>query len=158
MPVDYCVCVLPLLIIIATIVAVVGGRRLKPARLVAAGLFALFLLIYFVPGWVLWVFAQGGDREAQFRLGNYYWTRLGYNWPDIEARDKWWVEAAEQRHPHAMYQVGYFSMFGSSKYIPKDLVASRKWLEAARAAGDSDAVDALQSLAEEEDKARNKKE
>jgi TPR repeat protein len=106
--------------------------------------------MYFVPGWVLWAFAQSGNREAQFKLGNYYWTRLGYNWSDIEARDKWWVEAANQDHPHAMYQVGYFSMFGTSKYIPKDLVFARKWLEAAQAAGDPDAADGLRSLEEKE--------
>jgi hypothetical protein len=150
MPVDYCVCVLPLLIIAAVILAVMGGRYRRAWRWVAGGLLALFVLIYFVPGWVLWVFAQRGDRDAQFNLGNYYWTRLGYNWSDIEARDKWWIEAAKQGHPHAMYQVGYFSMFGTSKHIPKDLAGARKWLEAAQAAGDPDAPDGLNALAKEE--------
>jgi TPR repeat protein len=151
-PVDYCVCILPLLIIAAAIPAVAGGKYRKPWRWVAAGLLTLFLLIYFVPGWVLWVAAQRGDREAQFKLGNYYWTRLGYNLSDIEARDKWWVESAKQGHPHAMYQVGYFSQFGTSKYIPRDLAAARQWLEAAQTAGDPDAADGLWSLAEEEAK------
>jgi hypothetical protein len=89
MPVDYCVCLLPVLIVAAAIPAVVVRRHRKAWRWAAGGLLALFLLLYFVPGWVLWVAAQRGDREAQYELGNYYWTRLGYNWSDIEARDKW---------------------------------------------------------------------
>jgi len=153
MPVDYCVCILPLLITLAAVPAVAGGQYRKRWQWVAGGLLALFLLIYFVPGWLLWVSAQRGDRESQFELSNYYWTRLGYNWSDIEARDKWWVEAARQGHPQAMYQVGYFSMFGSSRHIPNDLVAARQWLEVARAAGDPDAADGLRSLAKEEAKA-----
>jgi hypothetical protein len=63
--VDYCVCVLPLLIIAAAIPAAIGGRYRKAWRWVAGGLLALFLMIYFVPGGVLWVFAQGGNREAR---------------------------------------------------------------------------------------------
>src|SRR5262249_17013063 len=118
MPVDFCVCVLPVLIVATAIPAVVTGRHGQAWRCVRGGLLALFLLVYCVPGWVLWVAAQQGDPDAQFRLGNYYWARLGHNWPDIEARDKWWVEAANQGHPRAMYQVGYFSQFGTSKYIP----------------------------------------
>jgi hypothetical protein len=157
MPVDYCVCVLPLLFGAAIVPAVFGGRYRKQWRWIAAGLVAVFLLIYFVPGWVLWVSAQAGNREAQFSLGNYYWTRLGYNWSDIEARDRWWVEAAKQGHPHAMYQVGHSSMFGTSKYIPKDLVGARKWLEAAEMAGDTDAADGLRSLAKEEARAAKDK-
>ena len=153
MPVDFCVCILPLLILAAAVPAVVGGKSRKAWRWVAGSLLAVFLLIYFVPGWVLWVSAQAGNRDAQYNLGNYYWTRLGYNWSDIDARDKWWVEAAKQGHPHAMYHVGYFSMFGTSRHIPKDLVAARKWLEAAQAAGDYDAPSGLKSLAEEEAKA-----
>ena len=105
-------------------------------------------------GWVLEIRARKGDVEAQYRLGVYYWTRLGYMASDIEARDRWWVEAAKQSHPHAMYQVGYFSMVGTSRYIPRDLAAARRWLEAAKAAGDPDAASALHRLAEEEAKAR----
>lgn len=153
MPVDYCIYVLPLVIVAAAIPAIARGPYRKQWQWAAGGLLALFLLIYVVPGWVLWVAAQRGDRDAQFELGNYYWTRFGYNGSDIEARDKWWVAAANQGHPHAAYQVGYFSMFGTSQYIPRNLRAARRWLEAARAAGDQDAVDGLRLLAEEEAKA-----
>jgi hypothetical protein len=52
-----------------------------------------------------------------------------------------------------MYQVGYFSQFGTSKYIPRDLAAARRWLESAQAAGDPDAANGLRSLADEEAKA-----
>jgi hypothetical protein len=159
MPVDYCVFVLPLLIIIAFILALnVKGSARKFWLWIASSLFALYLSIYFVPGWVLWVFAQGGNRNAQFNLGNYYSHRLGYIWTDTEARDKWWVEAAKRGHPHAMHQVGYFSMIGTSKYIPRDLTASRKWLEAAQAAGDPHAADGLRALDEEEAKSKRKSE
>ena len=118
MPVDYCVCVLPLLILVAAIPAAVGGRYRRTWRWIAGGLLGGFLLIYFVPGWVLWVFAQAGYRDAQYSLGNYYNTRLGYNWPDTEARDKWWVEAAKQGHPEAMLQVGWKSMSLSLRKVP----------------------------------------
>lgn len=153
MPVDYCACVLPLLILAVAILAVVGGKSRTVFRWVAGGLLALFLLIYFVPGWVLWAFAECGNRDAMFHLGNYYHSRLGYMWSDIDARDKWWVEAAKQGHPAAMYHVGYHSMFGTSRHIPKDLTAAREWLEAARAARHPGASSALTSLAEEEAKA-----
>ena len=157
MPVDFCACVLPLLILVAGMGAAAGGRDRKAWRRVAGALLAVFLLIYFVPGWALQGPAERGDREAQFALGNYYWRRLGKNWPDIEARDKWWVEAAKQGHPRAMYQVGYFSRFGTSQYIPRDLVAARQWLEAAQAAGDPDAADGIRSLAQEEARAARSK-
>ncbi len=143
MPVDYLVFILPVLILLAAIPALIDKKDPKIWRVVAGGLLAVFVLIYFAPGWVLWVWAQAGQRDAQFMLGNHYQTRLGYNWPDIEARDKWWLEAAKQGHPRSMYLVGYFSIYGTSKYIPLDLVAARTWLEAARDAGKSDAIDAL---------------
>ena len=123
MPVDFFVCLLPLLIVATAIPALFARHSRKAWLRVSGGLLALFLLIYFVPGWVLWVASQGGDADAQYRLGNYYWSRLGYNWPNVEARDKWWLEAARQGHPRAMYQVGYFSMYGTSRYIPRDLSA-----------------------------------
>jgi TPR repeat protein len=152
MPVDWCVCALPLLIFLSAIPALTPGPHRKTARWITMGLIGLFLLIYFIPGWMLSVSAERGDPDAQYKLGNYYWTRLGYNWSDIEARDEWWVKAAQQGHPRAMYSVGYFSMIGTSKHIPRDLTAARRWLVAAQAAGDPDAASALRALTAEEAK------
>jgi TPR repeat protein len=153
MPVDFFVCIVPVLIIVATFFGLVAERHRRIWRWIAGGLAAVFVLIYFVPGWVYWCRARSGDREAQYELGNYYWTRLGYNWSNVSARDKWWLEAAKQGHPEAMHQVGYFSMCGTSKYIPMDLVAARRWLEAAKAAGVMHADESLEMLAEQESKA-----
>src|SRR5438045_3842893 len=140
MPVDFIVVLLPLLFIIAAVVAV-GSRRLRRIAGILAGVFLLlFVLIYFVPGWLLMVRAHRGDANAQYELGVWYWTRCGYNWSDIEARDKWWLRAAEAGHPHAMYQVGYFHRYGSSSVIPKDLAKADDWIHAAAKAGDDDAL------------------
>ena len=150
MPVDYFVLLIPLAFFLAVFVGSIRRRARKPAWVTAVVLLLVFLGIYFVPGWVLQIRSRNGDTDAQYRLGVYYWTRMGYMWSDIETRDKWWLEAAKGGHPHAMYQVGYSSMFGSSKYIPKDLDAARKWLESAVAAGDQDAKDAFPMLVTEE--------
>jgi hypothetical protein len=150
MPVDWFVCLLPLLIVAAAGVAVTGGRAGKIGAWVAGGLLALFLLLYVIPGWLFWVFAHAGSREAQFRLGNHYSSRFGNNWPNIAERDRWWLRAAENGHPEAMYRVGYYSLFGKSRYIPKDLAAARRWMEAARKAGVADAGYGFRLLAEEE--------
>ena len=148
MPVDFIIILIPLAVLVSLFVASISKQARKYALTLTMIFVLTFVCIYFTPGWVLGIKARNGDAEAQYKLGEYYWTRLGYNWSDIEARDKWWVEAANQGHPHAMYQLGFFSMFGTSKYIPKDLDAARIWLEAAYAAGDYDAPSGLKSLAE----------
>ena len=146
MPVDYCVYLLPVLCLISALVTIVVRRSRKVSSWITLAIAALFLAIYFLPGWLAWPLAQLGNRDAQYALGEYYWTRLSYNWSDIEARDKWWVRAAKRGHSKAMYQVGYFSMFGTSSYIPRDLDAAEYWLKAAKDAGDLDAADALETL------------
>ncbi|MEO2088316.1 MAG: hypothetical protein ABGY75_02310 [Gemmataceae bacterium] len=147
MPVDYCVCIMPLLILVSLGVALAGRSRLrKPAVWIATWTAVLFVGIYFVPGWVLWVAASCGHADSQFRLSKYYNTRLGYIWSDIEARDRWLVEAAKQGHPEAMYWFGHHSMYGTSRHIPKDYAAARHWLTAARDAGVADASVALKEL------------
>ncbi len=150
MPVDFFVVLIPLGFLIALFAAIVNRRVRKAAVALAGILLFVFVAIYFVPGWTLWLSARKGDAPAQYELGVYYWTRLGYMGSDVEARDFWWTEAAKRGHPRAMTQVGFFSMYGSSSYIPKDLVSARRWLEAAKLAGDSDAIDALQKLEHEE--------
>ena len=145
MPVDLCVFVLPVLVIAFAIVAVLK-RHQKVWRCIAVGLFTLFALAYVLPGCELWLKARKGNRDAQYELGEYFWGRFGNNWPDIESRDKWWLEAAKKGHPEAMYKVGYYSQYGSSQFIPKDLTAARKWLTAAKQAGHPAASDVLSKL------------
>lgn len=150
MPVDYFVLILPVLVVVALAVAVAPGRPRSVGLTIAGGLAALFLLIYLVPGWVLWAFAQCGHRDAQFHLGRHYDSRLGYLWTDRESRDRWWLAAAEQGHPEAMYHVGHNAILGTSSHTPKDYAEARRWLESARAAGASQAASDLRYLSERE--------
>lgn len=147
MPMDYCVCLMPLLILVSLGVALAGRSRLrKPAKWLAIWSAALFLLIYFVQGWVLWVAASCGHADAQFRLSDYHSTGLESIWLDTEARHRWLLEAAKQGHPQAMYWVGHRSMSGTSRHIPKDSDAARHWLTAARDAGVPSAALKLKEL------------
>lgn len=146
MPVDVCVVMLPVMILVATGLGVLGGRMRIVSRWLTGFLVCLFLLIYVVPGWVLWSFAVSGHRDSQYQLGNYYWARWGYNWPNLEARDHWWLMAARQGHPRAMSNVGACLMRGSSRTLPRDLDSARTWLEQARSAGDPDAPGLLLEL------------
>jgi Sel1 repeat len=153
MPVDYFVVLIPVAFLAAVLVGCGTRRFRKVAFSLAAVLLALFVGIYFVPGWVLEFKARRGDAAAQYDLGVYYWTRLGFIGSDIEARDYWWLQAAKQGNRDAMYEVGYFSMYGTSTYIPRDFGAARKWLEAAEAKGHPDAPAALQMLKQQNAKA-----
>ena len=146
MPVDFFVILIPLIAIISLVVAVAARRLRKIATIVAVSSVVLFVFIYFVPGWLLMIRAHRGDAAAEYDLGVWYWTRCGYMWSDVEARDKWWLRAAKAGHPHAMYQVGYFYQYGSSPALPVDLVKARYWIEAAAKAGDYDASQLLKTL------------
>ena len=143
MPVDFIVVLLPLLIIVAALVAATSPRLRKMAAKVAALLMFTFVMIYFVPGCLLMVCAYCGDTNSQYALGVWYWNRCGNYWSDIEARDRWWLRAAEAGHPHAMFQVGYFHRYGSSSVIQKDLAKADFWIHAAAKAGDDDAMTLL---------------
>lgn len=146
MPVDFGVIILPILTLAAAGAAIVSKRHTKKwASISAASVLAMFV-IYFLPGWWFWLGARKGDAESQYMLGVYYWTRLGYMWSDPANRDKWWLRAASQGHPEAMFQVGYHSMHGSSKYIPKNFDTASFWLEKARDAGNVDAIEGLKTL------------
>ncbi len=117
MSVDLVAFSLPILIVAAALAGVLGHKQRRRWRWTAVLLSALLVGVYFAPGWVLWIEARRGDRDAQYQLGNYYWTRFGYMLTDIEARDYWWVEAAKRGHPQAIERVRYFSRFGTSRYI-----------------------------------------
>jgi len=143
MPVDVLVIALPLLSIFVATLAMFLPKFRKKISIVVATLMAFYVLMYFGHGMDQRDSALTGNRDAQFELGNYYWTRLSYHWPDFIARDRWWLKAAENGHPHAMYLVGHFSMRGSSEYIPKDVDTGRQWIRKAAVAGDPDAIDWL---------------
>lgn len=118
--------------------------------------------------------AKQGDSDAQTRLGLLYEKGLGVN-ADIEEAAKWyrasaqqgnvhgqsnladyyiskkdyqnaavWLEkAGRQGHPYARYVLGvmYIKGFG----VEKDLVKAKRWIEAAAAVGQPDALRLLKS-------------
>src|ERR1035437_8370707 len=106
MPLDLLVVILPALLVVLLLVLTYVPKVRRQLLVVEGVLLAIFLLIYFAPGWLLMIGANRGDTESQFLLSNWYATRLGYNWPNIEASQYWLKKAAEQKHPKAMCCLG----------------------------------------------------
>lgn len=150
MPVDYFAILFPFAFSLAVIVALISSKYRRQAGRTAILILVSFIAIYFVPGWIAMVGAHNGDATAQYRLANWYWTRVGYMWSDLDARDRWLVEAATNGHAEAMQDVGYFSIWGTSHHIPRDFEAARMWLTRAEAAGAHDVAASLKVLAKQE--------
>jgi TPR repeat protein len=80
--------------------------------------------------------AEGGDADAQYKLGVSYDVGEGVAEDDVEAV-KWYRKAAEQAHSHSQYNLGV--MYRGGKGVPKDDVEALKWTRKAAEHGDSDA-------------------
>ncbi|KAG0289920.1 hypothetical protein BGZ96_006607 [Linnemannia gamsii] len=69
--------------------------------------------------------AEGGDVEAQFRVG--YMFRHGQGLPQSFAKSKkWYLRAAEQNHRNAQFQLGMLLEYGDHN-VAKDLVTAADW-------------------------------
>jgi len=76
--------------------------------------------------------AQGGDANAQFRLGLLYQltSMLGLEEPEVYSEGiKWIHEAAVQGHAHAQHELGLAYLKG--KGVPQDHLQAAEWLKVA---------------------------
>jgi TPR repeat protein len=82
--------------------------------------------------------AEGGDPEAQYRLGELH--RLGRGVPEDPATaGRWHLEAAEQGHGRAMYYLALMYYRGRGADWEKDYVRAYVWFTLAAAEGIGDA-------------------
>jgi len=76
--------------------------------------------------------AEGGEAEAQFKLGQVFNYGLGTA-IDEAAAIEWYHRAADQRFEHAMFTLGEICKEG--RITPQDLVQSHVWYALVVAAG-----------------------
>ncbi len=89
--------------------------------------------------------AAQGSATAQYMLG-YAYEQGGHGLgPDnySEART-WYLKAAEQAHPQAMFRLGL--LYENGRGIPKDSAVAILWYEKAAKAGNTDAVTTLNNI------------
>lgn len=86
--------------------------------------------------------AEGGDLEAQYQIGRYYYHGYGLA-VDIEKAKDWYVRAAERGHTEAMYELGFhYDLSGTE---PRDgyresMLEARKWYTLAAKQGHAEAA------------------
>jgi len=139
MPVDYLVCILPLVVGL-TLVIGLGALALRYRsawRWLACAAVALvaFAAIYVLPGWQLRWKAAAGDLEAQYRLGRWYQQRYGNNFPNTAEALRWMSLAAANDHAAAQVWMGLQYQHGNSvsgvKIAPDANEAARWFIRAA---------------------------
>ena len=86
--------------------------------------------------------AEGGDLEAQYQIGRYYYHGYGLA-ADIEKAKDWYVRAAERGHTEAMYKLGFH--YDLSGTVPRDgyresMLEARKWYTLAAKQGHAEAA------------------
>jgi TPR repeat protein len=83
---------------------------------------------------VLQAKAEKGDAEAQFEVGNRYYSGEGVPQDDVEAV-KWYRKAADQGYAAAQFNLGNSHRTGEG--VPQDDVEAVKWYRKAADQGDS---------------------
>jgi TPR repeat protein len=78
--------------------------------------------------------ADGGDADAQFRLGVYYASLKTHDYPQAS---HWFLLAALQNHSLAQFNLGV--MCANGQGIPKDDAKALQWFQKAADQGDSGA-------------------
>ena len=86
--------------------------------------------------------AQGGDAEAQFRLGQMLLHGLGVAF-DEAAGLEWYHRAAAQGYERAQFAVG--EVYKEGRVTPQDLVQASMWLTLVIAGGGELALAARES-------------
>lgn len=75
--------------------------------------------------------ANGGDADAQFRMGVYYANLTTHNYPQASY---WFLLAALQNHSLAQFNMGV--MCANGQGIPKDDAKALQWFQKAAGQGD----------------------
>lgn len=146
MPIDF---VVPALVLLAAIgiiflfsIATAKNKKRRFIVFVAfeGTLLVLFWSLYILPAVLLRSRAEKGDAVAQYGLGRYYLSRLGYLWPNMEESRKWLIKAAESRNVDAMIELGNaYSVEGNVLGVDFDIKKSFHWYTKALDAGYPDA-------------------
>jgi len=92
----------------------------------------------------LTAWAESGDRQAQFELGNKYYMGHCVEHNDYVLAARWSQKAAEQGHIKAQYYLGLAYEFGIG--VPQDQVVASKWYGKASDSGDTNAIESLATL------------
>ena len=95
----------------------------------------------------LTVASENGDAISQFTLGFMYWSGRGTD-PDQDTAFKWFLKAAEQDVPEAMYNVAKILLM---KDFEKNKDEAVQWLKRSADAGYDTAYDMLSDLTSELD-------
>ncbi|MBR6364890.1 MAG: sel1 repeat family protein [Lachnospiraceae bacterium] len=90
----------------------------------------------------LTVASESGDAISQFTLGFMYWSGRGTE-PDLDQAYKWFLQAAEQDVPEAMYNVAKILL---TKDFEKNKDEAVRWLKRSANAGYDTAYDMLSDL------------
>ncbi len=72
--------------------------------------------------------AEQGDSDAQFILGQMYYSGMGVP-PHLAEAVTWYRKAAEQGHGLAQFKLGL--MYDVGEGVPKDIVLAHMWLDLA---------------------------
>jgi hypothetical protein len=84
--------------------------------------------------------ATDGDADAQYRVGERYYTGKGVSMNYSEAL-KWYQKAADMGHAKAQYSIGWMYLVGYG--VTKDKTLAMKWFKKAADQGDESAKAAL---------------
>ncbi|MBO7398826.1 MAG: sel1 repeat family protein [Clostridia bacterium] len=90
----------------------------------------------------LTVASESGDAISQFTLGFMYWSGRGTE-PNLDEAYKWFLKAAEQGVPEAMYNVAKILL---TKDFEKNKSEAINWLRKSANAGYDTAYDMLSDL------------
>lgn len=126
MPVSYLPCFSWFLLIGIPLLFLIHGKRaFKRAAAVSAGLAVAFLLSVFVPGWILWARATGGNSAAQYELARWkenHCERIQavLLWPcspDVLGGYEWLERSASHDYPPALFVLGVRLKYGH--HVPR---------------------------------------
>ena len=81
-------------------------------------------------------FAEQGDAQAQFHLGQMFGLGLGVD-QDYRMAMDWYAQAACQGHPRAQNNLGW--MYGTGRGMPQDFIRAYAWYSVAAAHGEDTA-------------------
>lgn len=91
--------------------------------------------------------ASRGEQDAQFMIGNLYFTGAVEFEQNREWGVQWYLRAANQGYAKAQFTLGYCYEFGEG--VPQDQAEALFWYYAAYNNGDENAKERIEDLEEE---------
>ena len=91
----------------------------------------------------MFIAANAGHADAQFKLGECYWCATGVSQSD-EAAAHWYRESAEQGHAEAQYKLGMCYLEGRG--VTKDEAEATEWFHKSAEQGCARAIGQLRNI------------